>query len=198
MACSRDHIMVFLIFFVFTVTVYNQATVSPELLNKASISVVDEDQSQLSARIIGAFYPPRFQPPEVITAGEMDRRMDQGTDTFALDIPPHFERDVLNGRGRRMKFSSTSTRRASGKPSPAAAMSRASSPARCSISSTAIAPEPRCPSISRCAHVFNPNLRECGLARSRASWRRSPCCRSCSRAPRSSASESMALSNICL
>ena len=98
---QRDHVMVFLIFFVFTVTVYNQATVSPEVLNKASISVVDEDRSQLSARIIGAFYPPRFLPPVVITAGEMDRRMDQGTDTFALDIPPHFERDVLNGRGRR-------------------------------------------------------------------------------------------------
>ena len=71
---QRDHVMVFLIFFVFTFTVYNQATVSPELLNKASISVVDEDRSQLSARIIGAFYPPRFLPPVVITAGEMDRR----------------------------------------------------------------------------------------------------------------------------
>ncbi len=96
----RDHIMVFLIFFVFTIAVYTQATVSPELLNRASISIVDEDQSQLSARIAGAFYPPRFLPPKLINAGEMDRRMDQGTDTFALDIPPHFERDVLNGRGR--------------------------------------------------------------------------------------------------
>ena len=90
----------FLIFFVFTIAVYTQATVSPELLNRASISIVDEDQSQLSARIAGAFYPPRFLPPKLINAGEMDRRMDQGTDTFALDIPPHFERDVLNGRGR--------------------------------------------------------------------------------------------------
>ena len=98
---QRDHVMVLLIFFVFTFTVYNQATVSPELLNKASISVVDEDRSQLSTRITGAFYPPRFLPPKLISAEEMDRRMDQGTDTFALDIPPHFERDVLNGRGRR-------------------------------------------------------------------------------------------------
>ena len=98
---GRDHIMVFLIFFVFTVTVYNQATVAPELLNRAAISVVDEDRSQLSARIAGAFYPPRFLLPHIITADEMDRRMDQGIDTFALDIPPHFERDLLNGRGRR-------------------------------------------------------------------------------------------------
>jgi ABC-2 type transport system permease protein len=97
---GRDHIMLFLIFYVFTFAVYTQATVSPELLHRAAISVVDEDRSQLSARIAGAFYPPRFLKPEVITAGEMDRRMDEGTDTFALDIPPHFERDVLNGRGR--------------------------------------------------------------------------------------------------
>ena len=97
----RDHIMVFLIFFVFTVAVYNEATVSPELLHRAAISIVDEDRSQLSSRIAGAFYPPRFLRPPIITADDMDRRMDQGTDTFALDIPPHFERDVLNGRGRR-------------------------------------------------------------------------------------------------
>ena len=97
---GRDHVMVFLVLYVFTFAVYTQATVSPELLNRASIAIVDEDQSQLSARIAGAFYPPRFLPPELTTAREMDRRMDQGTVTFALDIPPHFERDVLNGRGR--------------------------------------------------------------------------------------------------
>jgi ABC-2 type transport system permease protein len=98
---AHDHIMVFLIFYVFTVAIYTQATVSPELLNRTSIAVVDEDRSQLSSRIAGAFYPPRFLPPKLITANEMDRRMDQGTDIFALDIPPHFERDVMNGRGRR-------------------------------------------------------------------------------------------------
>ena len=97
---ARDHMMVFLIFYVFSIAIYTQATVSPELLNRAAISVVDEDRSQLSSRIAGAFYPPRFLRPDIINAGEMDRRMDQGTDIFALDIPPHFERDVLNGRGR--------------------------------------------------------------------------------------------------
>src|SRR5271165_4160980 len=88
----RDHVMMFLIFYVFTIAIYTQATVSPELLNRASISVVDEDQSQLSARIAGAFYPPRFLRPKIITPGEMEVRMNKGVDTFALDIPPHFER----------------------------------------------------------------------------------------------------------
>jgi len=56
---ARDHIMVFLIFYVFTFAIYTQATVAPELLNRASISIVDEDQSQLSARIAGAFLRPK-------------------------------------------------------------------------------------------------------------------------------------------
>ena len=94
---ASDHVMLVLIAYVFTFAIYTQATVSPETLNLATISVVDEDRSQLSSRIAGAFYPPRFTRAEDITADEMDRRMDQGTDTFALDIPPHFERDVLNG-----------------------------------------------------------------------------------------------------
>ncbi|SRR5208282_1357569 len=107
---ARDTIMVFLIVYVFTFAIYTQATTSPELLNRAAISVVDEDQSQLSTRIAGAFYPPRFQRPKVITPGEMDRRMNEGIDTFALDIPPHFERDVLNGRANEVQLNVDATR----------------------------------------------------------------------------------------
>ena len=107
---ARDYVMLVLIAYVFTIAIYTQATVSPETLNLATISVVDEDQSQLSSRIAGAFYPPRFTRAEDITAGEMDRRMDQGTDTFALDIPPHFERDVLNGRRNEIQLNVDATR----------------------------------------------------------------------------------------
>ena len=70
----------------------------PETLHKAPIAIVDEDRSQLSMRIIDAFYPPHFMPPVLITQAEMDARMDAGLDTFALDIPPDFQRDVLAGR----------------------------------------------------------------------------------------------------
>lgn len=37
-------------------------------------------------------------PPQLITRAEMDARMDAGLDTFALDIPPNFQRDVLARR----------------------------------------------------------------------------------------------------
>jgi ABC-2 type transport system permease protein len=52
---ARDPIMLTLIGFTFTVSVYTAATAMPETLHKAPIAIVDEDQSALSARIAGAF-----------------------------------------------------------------------------------------------------------------------------------------------
>ncbi len=37
-------------------------------------------------------------PPEMITADEMDAGLDAGRYTFAINIPPNFQRDVLAGR----------------------------------------------------------------------------------------------------
>lgn len=93
----RDPIMLALILFAFSFGIYVRATSMPETLNRATIAVVDEDHSPLSERIISAFYPPYFTPPKLITPAEMDARMDAGLDTFALDIPPDFQRDVLAG-----------------------------------------------------------------------------------------------------
>ena len=107
---ARDPVMVVLIVYAFTLAVYSQATVSPETLNKAAIAIVDEDQSPLSARIVGAFYPPYFTPPVQITPSEMDRRMDAGIDTFALDIPPDFQRDLLAGRSPAVQLNVDATR----------------------------------------------------------------------------------------
>jgi ABC-2 type transport system permease protein len=87
--------MLVLIAFAFSFAVYAASTALPETLNKAPISIVDEDRSPLSTRIALAFYPPYFVPPVMITQAEMDARMDAGLDTFALDIPPEFQRDLL-------------------------------------------------------------------------------------------------------
>lgn len=106
----RDPIMLFLIVYVFTFSVYTRATAMPETLNKAPIAVVDEDRSPLSMRITGAFYPPFFLPPRIITQAEMDARMDAGLDTFALDIPPEFQRDVLAGRVPTIQLNVDATR----------------------------------------------------------------------------------------
>ncbi len=106
----RDPMMLVLIAYAFTVSVYTAATAMPETLNKAPIAIVDEDRSPLSARIAGAFFPPYFLPPEIITQAEMDARMDAGLDTFALDIPPGFQRDLLAGRKPTIQLNVDATR----------------------------------------------------------------------------------------
>lgn len=95
---GRDPVLLVLILYVFTFSIHWRATSIPETLNKAPIAVVDEDRSQLSERILHALYPPYFLPPERIDTATMDARMDRGLDTFALDIPPDFERDVMAGK----------------------------------------------------------------------------------------------------
>jgi ABC-2 type transport system permease protein len=107
---ARDPIMLVLIVWSFTVAIYTAATAMPETLNRATIAVVDEDQSPLSARIAGAFYRPYFLPPVTISPAEMDARMDAGLDTFAVDIPPDFQRDLLAGRGPTIQLNVDATR----------------------------------------------------------------------------------------
>lgn len=88
----RDPVMLVLVVYVFTLSIYTRATAIPETLHKAPIAVVDEDRSPLSQRITDAFYPPYFLAPKVIDQAEMDARMDAGLDTFAINIPPEFQR----------------------------------------------------------------------------------------------------------
>jgi ABC-2 type transport system permease protein len=107
---ARDPIMLGLIVYAFTLSIYAAATAMPESLNRAPIAIVDEDRSPVAARIIGAFYPPYFLPPEIITPAEMDARMDAGLDTFALDIPPDFQRDLLAGRTPTIQLNVDATR----------------------------------------------------------------------------------------
>ena len=106
----RDPVLLALIVYAFTIAVYSGATSIPETLNRAPIAIVDEDRSPLATRIAQAFYPPFFLPPAMITAAEMDARMDAGTDTFALGIPPSFQRDVLAGRAPALQLNVDATR----------------------------------------------------------------------------------------
>lgn len=107
---ARDPMMLLFIGFAFSVAIYSAATAMPETLNKAPVAIVDEDQSPLSARIVGAFQPPYFLPPTMVTQREMDSRMDTGLDTFALNIPPEFQRDVLAGRSPTIQLNVDATR----------------------------------------------------------------------------------------
>lgn len=107
---SRDPMLLLLIVYAFTLAIYTSATAAPEVLNKAAIAIVDEDGSPLSGRISDALYPPYFVPPVLIDQSEMDARMDAGLDTFALDIPPGFQRDLLAGRTPTIQLNVDATR----------------------------------------------------------------------------------------
>mgnify|MGYP003627371799 FL=1 len=106
----RDPIMLVLIVYVFTASVYTSATAMPETLNNAPIAIVDEDDSPLSTRIVSAFYPPQFVHPQIITFQEMDAGLDAGDYTFVLVIPANFQRDVLAGRGPDIQLNIDATR----------------------------------------------------------------------------------------
>ncbi|WOF45023.1 ABC transporter permease [Sphingopyxis indica] len=106
----RDPMMLFLIVYAFSLGIYIAAAGIPETLHKAAISIADEDQSPLSSRITGAFYPPYFTRPAMIGLDEVDPGLDAGRYTFALDIPPDFQRDVLAGRQPTIQLNVDATR----------------------------------------------------------------------------------------
>lgn len=107
---AHDTVMIVLIIYAFSLSVYSVAKAIPETLSNVPIAIVDEDQSQLSARIIDAFFPPQFMQPALIRRDQMDARMDAGSETFAVDIPPDFERDVMAGRNPRVQLNVDATR----------------------------------------------------------------------------------------
>ena len=110
----RDPILLILIAFTFTASVYTAATAVPDGLQNASIAVIDEDRSTLSERIQGAFYPPQFTSPDEITLSEMDSGLDRGEYTFALNIPPSFQQDLLGNRQPTMQLNIDATRMTQG------------------------------------------------------------------------------------
>lgn len=100
----RDVVMLFLIIWAFTFSIYAAATGISQDLNNGAIAIVDEDRSQLSTRIRQAFLPPYFREPEMISFSEIDPGMDTGRYGFVLVIPPDFERDVLTGHRPRIQL----------------------------------------------------------------------------------------------
>ncbi|HEU6454247.1 MAG TPA: ABC transporter permease [Roseateles sp.] len=106
----RDPMMLVLIAYTFSISIYVAATAMPESLRHASIAIVDEDASPLSARLASSFYPPQFRSPDLITSRDIDPGMDRGDYTFVLVIPPGFQRDVLAARQPALQLNVDATR----------------------------------------------------------------------------------------
>lgn len=95
----RDWVLFGLVIYSFSLAIIAQAQGNMQELHNASIGIVDEDHSELSRRITRAFLPPYFRRPQAVEQRDVDHLMNTGRFTFIVDIPPHFERDVLAGRG---------------------------------------------------------------------------------------------------
>ena len=106
----RDWLMVGLIVYSFTFAIVVASRAQPDSLNKASIAIVDDDQSQLTKRLADAFIPPMFLPPKFITQPEIDPGMDHGEFTFVVAFPASFQRDVMSGKEPEIQVNVDATR----------------------------------------------------------------------------------------
>lgn len=104
-----DWVLVGLVVYSFSLAIVAQAQGNNQELRNASIAIVDEDRSELSRRIARAFLPPYFRPPQLVEQRDVDRLMDTGRFTFIVDIPPHFERDVLAGHAPALQIAVDAT-----------------------------------------------------------------------------------------
>ncbi|ABS65468.1 ABC transporter permease [Xanthobacter versatilis] len=94
----RDRSLLVLVAYAFTLAIVLQANGMKHDLNRATVGVVDEDNSALSNAILDALLPPRFQRPVPLAPQQVDPAMDAARYTFVINFPPDFQSDVLAGR----------------------------------------------------------------------------------------------------
>lgn len=94
----RDRSLLVLVAYAFTLAIVLQANGMKHDLNRATVGVVDEDNSTLSNAILDALLPPRFQRPVPLAPQQVDPGMDAARYTFVINFPPEFQADVLAGR----------------------------------------------------------------------------------------------------
>ncbi|MCZ8103507.1 MAG: ABC transporter permease [Burkholderiales bacterium] len=105
----RDIVLVLLIVWAFSGSVYSVATsLNTDVVN-AAVGIVDADRSALSHRLRDALQPPLFQPPADLAAEEVQAAFDTGRFTFIIEIPPGFEADLLRGRRPQIQLSVDAT-----------------------------------------------------------------------------------------
>ena len=96
-AIRVDRVMVVLILYVFTVSTWMVSDAAKTDIENLSVAVVDEDHSQLSARLVDAIQPPLFTPPAQLTATEAAAAQSRGEQVLVVSIPPKFEQSLRRG-----------------------------------------------------------------------------------------------------
>ncbi|MEX2208769.1 MAG: ABC transporter permease [Myxococcota bacterium] len=94
----RDPVLAFFVVYAFTYAVYVPSATTGLEVRHASVAFLDEDRSNLSARLRDAVRTPYFRTPQEVSSSDIDPEMDAGTYTFVIDVPPRIEADLLAGR----------------------------------------------------------------------------------------------------
>lgn len=90
----RDPVLLFLIAYTFTFSIYTPAKSAVMDVVNASIAIVNEDDSQVGRDIRDAMLLPLFLPAAELSFNDINRAMDSGQYTFVVDIPPQFQADL--------------------------------------------------------------------------------------------------------
>src|SRR5499425_344226 len=94
LSLARDPVLLFLIAYCFTFSVYTPAKSAVMDVINASVAVVDEDGSEVSRRIRAALLPPLFRPAALLAFSQINRAMNAGEYTFVIDLPSKFQQDL--------------------------------------------------------------------------------------------------------
>jgi ABC-2 type transport system permease protein len=97
LSLARDPVLLFLIAYCFTFSVYTPAKSAVMDVINASIAMVDEDDSALSRQIRDALLPPLFRPAQLLPFSQINDSINSGRFTFIIDLPRKFQSDVSKG-----------------------------------------------------------------------------------------------------
>lgn len=89
-----DPVLLFLIAYSFTFSIYTPSKSAVMEVKNASIAIVDEDNSEVARTISDAMLPPLFLPPHQLPFSEINRSMDAGKYTFVVVVPSGFQMDL--------------------------------------------------------------------------------------------------------
>ena len=94
LSLARDPVLLFLILYSFTMSVYTPSKNAVMDVVNASVAIVNEDNSQAARTVRESMQLPLFLPAAEIPFGDINRVMDTGKFTFIIDVPPRFQNDL--------------------------------------------------------------------------------------------------------
>lgn len=105
-----DPMVLAIIAFLFTVSIYTISTGITTEVNNATVAVVDHDRSPMSSYLVSTLQPPSFQPPIYVADSQtLSDGFDQGEYIFGLEFPEDFEKDARTGKHPSVQLSADAT-----------------------------------------------------------------------------------------